>query len=620
MPATQRERRITKKAAETVTPYATKGRKATKAAKANDDDDASPAPRRSARTSKAEEAAPATAPSKKKAAATTKTTTAKKPAAKTKAAAEPAAKKKTTAAAKQLKAPPRKAPATKVATTPKVPKAPKAAKAPKAPKEPKPAKEPKAPKVVKVIEGPLAVPERKERAGEVYAFGSGETGQLGMGEDVQDAAKPKPVPDLKGVAVVDVAVGGLHNLALTADGKVYSWGCGDEGALGRPVAAGEENDIGEIPDSQTYDFVKLAAGGSISLGLTASGQVYAWGTFRGEQAGKLGFRPGVEKVFVPELLDFPDFQKHKFVDIAAGDNHALALTSTGLVYAWGNSEQGQTGFHRHRLESGLVPMALKTIKTTVKAIACGSYHSLCIDEDGDVWTFGANNFGQCARHESEQVAKPEMIRFPDPDTMRAAQVDAGEHHSLVLLEDGRVLAFGRTDGHELGLGFLRLNHQGELTNDDVFDTYKDADGTVTQHKRTKSSIARSTVISSLENIAQIAAGTHHNIAVDKAGKAYHWGTNINSQLGNGSDDDVETPQAYDFSKSGALVVQAGCGAQHSVLLIEKPGAKKPAPASAAATASSSNANGAVANGHANGKFPASQDADGDSPMKDASQS
>ena len=100
--------------------------------------------------------------------------------------------------------------------------------------------------------------------------------QLGQGVDVAEAAVPALVLGLDGVRVASVAAGHNHTLALSADGAVYSFGDGRGGALGhgdmevqhaaRRVAALEGERVTEV-----------ACGGGFSLALTADGRAYSWG-------------------------------------------------------------------------------------------------------------------------------------------------------------------------------------------------------------------------------------------------------------------------------------------------------------------------------------------------------
>ena len=78
--------------------------------------------------------------------------------------------------------------------------------------------------------------------GRVYSFGSGDCGQLGHGVERGEAdlcvGRPRAIDTLKDEEIESVVCGGLHNLAITAKGVVYSWGCSDDGVLGRK---GDEN-------------------------------------------------------------------------------------------------------------------------------------------------------------------------------------------------------------------------------------------------------------------------------------------------------------------------------------------------------------------------------------------
>ena len=131
----------------------------------------------------------------------------------------------------------------------------------------------------------LSIGEDK-KPGWVYLFGSGDCGQLGMGEEVDSRKRPTLHPFLRDKQIVSVCAGGLHNLALTAQGQVYSWGCNDEKALGHDAP---EYSVGLVQGALAdKKVVQVACGDSISAALTSEGHVYAWGTFR-DSRGVLGF-------------------------------------------------------------------------------------------------------------------------------------------------------------------------------------------------------------------------------------------------------------------------------------------------------------------------------------------
>ncbi len=141
---------------------------------------------------------------------------------------------------------------------------------------------------------------------DVFVFGEGGSGELGLGTFKVDGKKPIDVKrprlnaDLKNV--VQVACGGMHAVALTADNEILTWGVNDQGALGRDTTwagglkdmdddddAEDPDDIGLNPYESTpakailpegITWVQVAASDSASFALTDEGYVWGWGTFR----------------------------------------------------------------------------------------------------------------------------------------------------------------------------------------------------------------------------------------------------------------------------------------------------------------------------------------------------
>lgn len=64
-----------------------------------------------------------------------------------------------------------------------------------------------------IVKAPSAV-------GKVFVFGTGDTGQLGLGEDMLERKRPMPLKVLDGEEIIDVVCGGMHSIALTKEGKV----------------------------------------------------------------------------------------------------------------------------------------------------------------------------------------------------------------------------------------------------------------------------------------------------------------------------------------------------------------------------------------------------------------
>lgn len=124
----------------------------------------------------------------------------------------------------------------------------------------------------------LTVPKLPLKSGNLLVCGQNDVGQLGLDpDDVMEKTRPalvSVVPD-----VVNVKAGGMHSLCLTKLGEVWSFGCNDEGALGRDTGEeGSENKPGKI--ALESKVVKISAGDSHSACLLEDGRVFAWGSFR----------------------------------------------------------------------------------------------------------------------------------------------------------------------------------------------------------------------------------------------------------------------------------------------------------------------------------------------------
>lgn len=224
-----------------------------------------------------------------------------------------------------------KAPTSKAATTkaavPKTTTSQAASKKASASKAPLPKKAATKPKAVvdpiNKIKPGIQINKAPTHPLDIFVFGEGSAGELGLGARKINGKKPidvkrprlNPLLSAKDVGVVQMACGGMHAIALTKDNKVFTWGVNDQGALGRDTAwdggmvdadaaAGgaqqsesgededEDDDSGLNPRESTpteintkhvapgTKFVHVAACDSASFALTADGRVYSWGTFR----------------------------------------------------------------------------------------------------------------------------------------------------------------------------------------------------------------------------------------------------------------------------------------------------------------------------------------------------
>ncbi|RIB03142.1 regulator of chromosome condensation 1/beta-lactamase-inhibitor protein II, partial [Gigaspora rosea] len=286
----------------------------------------------------------------------------------------------------------------------------------------------------------------------LFTMGSNDCGELGFGKDVEEMKVPKHVKSIDDFHIVKISCGSLHVAALTRDGKVITWGCNDEGALGRDTKsednATEENVPAFAQGLDDMDIVKVTCGSNITLALSNKGQLYAYGTFRYDNNGNTGFTLAIKKQSI--FVKYGPTSHLKIADIAVGENHVLVLTTNGYLYTFGCMDSYQLGRRISiRKRNGLI-LTPEKISSRIKEIFAGGNHSFAIDENGMIFTWGQNAEGQCGIESPNPIITPMKLEF-FKNLNRVNQISAGLHHTLALLENGKVYSFGSSKYGQLGI-------------------------------------------------------------------------------------------------------------------------------------------------------------------------
>lgn len=433
---------------------------------------------------------------------------------------------------------------------------------------------------------------------DVLVHGSGECEQLGLGEGVLERKKPTLVKSLIDKNIVAVATGSLHNLALSAEGRVYSWGCNDDGALGR---TGEENIPLEVDYLAPVRIKKIAVGDCHSAFLDVSGKLWLCGTYK-DSSGHLGFpdfTKGIghvhhKQIYPVIVAGLPP--RTRVEDVVCGANHTvITLSSTDKrksasakspsggasaaamrVMTFGNDEFGQLGLGKRsdeEAEDETTTVMLKhtsrgkryakiklfprdiawTSRTSIAGIFATAQTSFIKTSDGSIYGCGLNNFGQLGLGTTSVYPVKTFTKVePLSETQSSIEIiSGGTVHCAALTADGRVLTWGRRD------------YSGSPP-----DSASDGD------------IQPPKTLSSIPHITHLACGGSHTLAVSKKGDVYAWGFGGTHQLGNlprdismgaaGPDEEPQDelePYLIQSKQLGErFIVAVASGAQHSVEL------------------------------------------------------
>lgn len=403
---------------------------------------------------------------------------------------------------------------------------------------------------------------------EVFAFGTGDMCELGLGPEKASTVKRPRLSPYLSKEIVDIAVGGQHGLVLDSEGRVWSWGGNDLGALGRDTSGHEvlkdmdadESDDDDDPKLNPAEsipalvdteqrFVKIEASDSLSIALTAEGDVWAWGSFRNSQ-GTMGFSDSVKIQDRPAKIE----ALSNIAAIAAGRDHVLALTQWGTVHTWGDAENFRLGWKSNRSTLSPRELGLKNIVS----VGAGEFHSFAIDTDGKVLAWGLNQFGQCGIvGQSDNAAVDGPTYVAALDDKEIVSVTGGEHHSLALSKDGTVYSFGRYDYHQIGFTSSNLP-EGTVRDDKGNPRFLPVPSPLV--------LGGEDDDEKLPKMRFISCGAHHSLIIDVDGRVWTWGFSSSFQTGHAEEDDIETPRKIMNTAIKPIDVKmAGGGGQFSVV-------------------------------------------------------
>ncbi|KAI8488761.1 Serine/threonine-protein kinase Nek9 [Branchiostoma belcheri] len=239
--------------------------------------------------------------------------------------------------------------------------------------------------------------------GKVYACGSDYWGCLGgENEHGDEVMIPVEVEFFSGRPVAQISCGDAHIVVLTREQEVYSWGCGEFGRLG----LGSEDDFAspqkvEFCGSKTIKTIHCGPDGTFFL--TANGRVLACGT---NEHNKLGFNlsaSGLVKRKKKISYDIPcklqptlvrSLSRYQIVQISAGQTHSAAIDVHGLLITFGSNKFGQLGVGDFKPRRSINVLRGSLMGRQVLRAACGDGFTVAATSDNMIYSWGNGEDGR----------------------------------------------------------------------------------------------------------------------------------------------------------------------------------------------------------------------------------
>ena len=292
----------------------------------------------------------------------------------------------------------------------------------------------------------------------------------------------------------NVITNGSHTISLRTDGKVFTWGDNTYGQLGNGTVKTSDEPV-EVTFPEGTIITQIAAGENHNVALDSNGNVWTWGRNNNYQIGNTRANQ-----YTPyKVSNLP-----KVIKISAGNNNTMVITENNELYAWGLNAYGDLGLGTYT--NKVLPKKVKGIHDIID-ISGGKSHYIALNRAGEVFVTGSNLYGQLGIGDNEigKINEFQKVEIKD----KIGTIDAGDISNIATTVDGYVYTWGGNTYSALGTG--------DKENKNVPTKLKD-----------------------VKNIRQASTGKTHTILRDGNNNVYVTGTNSNGQLGLGTTENKTT--------------------------------------------------------------------------------
>jgi alpha-tubulin suppressor-like RCC1 family protein len=316
------------------------------------------------------------------------------------------------------------------------------------------------------------------------------------------------------------------------------------------MAAVNHNSIASV--GLDFTLVSTAGGSIFSFGSSRYGQLGNGSEMNIDHPEKIGASHPNVGVYhhLPILLH------ERIVHVSGGYHHAAAVSSRGVLYTWGRDTEGCLGHGENEemtngvwmkeLRSTFLPSVVRSfliqeknrmrVRVPIERVSCGSEHTLAVDEEGSVWSWGNGAFGALGHGDTKSLSLPKKIVTGNniKATDRIVNAVAGAKHSL---------AISQGSGHLFSWG---MGDQGRLGNGTEVGSF----------------IPQKVLLSHVEEgddiCTYVATGEAHSAICTAKGHVYTWGVGSHGRLGHDADTHECKPRKV-LAISDKFMFKVACG-------------------------------------------------------------
>ncbi len=363
---------------------------------------------------------------------------------------------------------------------------------------------------------------------------------------------------------------GSFSLYISGDDKLYSVGENGSGQLGIGTTVSHFN-----PQYVLDDVDQIAVGGdSFAFALKKDGTLYAWGKNR---YGELGLGGDYNEDSATNHYSTPTKVQINFniKQIVCGNAFAVILTDSGKVYSVGSNYYGQLGLQSDYKKTSVVTTftEVKAVSgLNIKQIAAADYATYVLTNEGDVYAFGDNYYGELGsgsdtKHPNDSVPQKCLVS-------NVVQVSACGSNAMALTLDGKVYVWGRNQYSQIGNSVCTENYYSTPI---LISKYYSGDAEVScEPQKIFCAGSSNFVLSKDGNLFAFGTNGSYNCGIDNGGKAiasptkitFYKALDIQQLKSEGADDVVLSSVPVDKTIEQAIVISNFIGGCDSRVFVE----------------------------------------------------
>ena len=268
--------------------------------------------------------------------------------------------------------------------------------------------------------------------GTLWTWGDNEYHQLGDGTTTDST-----MPHQMGTATnwASVSCGMVHVLALKNNGTLWAWGDNSSGQLGNGNG-NETTAIVQVTTAANWQFID--AGYMHNSAIRTDGTLWVWGRNQDNQMGS-GFPAGGYLATPSRFGTDANWQS-----VSGGAESTVAIKTDGTLWGWGTNTNGQLGNGTHSYR-GVATQSGTDNNWLAVSSGIGTF-TLGLKQDGSVWGWGSNGYGQVGDGTNQSRSVP--TRILSDETYQF--IDAGGYYATAITRSDNVYTWGENNAGGLG--------------------------------------------------------------------------------------------------------------------------------------------------------------------------